>query len=188
MGQERLASILSPHKPGLHLIAVAELVAQPMAVFRPQVAFLVTLALIERHAARRHQLMMAVLSDILDAWWFLAIVIVLLVYIYKIGEQSSLRVVQFPDHRQLAERLHPPVAPQIFHDTLHLLGREEGKFLQLFPGHAIDIHRMLLQLAQQLIGLLPRRRTSIFCRHHLVQILLPRPLLLGHHARRQPQP
>ena len=178
VGEERLPCILGTHDAGLHLLAVTELIAQPVAVLRPQIAFLVAFPLIEGHTPRRHQLVAAILGYLFQARRLLAVVI-LLVYIYKIGEQPPLRVVELTHHRQFAERLHPPVAPQISHDALHLLGREEGQFLQLLPAHAVDVHRVLLQLAQQLIGLFPCCRACILSRHHLVEILLPRACLLS---------
>ena len=43
-------------------------------------------------------------DDVLRLGRFLSVVVCLtLVYIYKIGEQSSLRIVQLTDHRQFTE-------------------------------------------------------------------------------------
>ena len=64
VGEEGFPSILRSHDASLHLIAIGKLIPQPVTVFRSQVALVVALALIERHSARRNQLVMAVLGDV----------------------------------------------------------------------------------------------------------------------------
>ena len=125
-----------------------------MTVLRPQIAFHVALTIIIRYARIGHQLVLPVAGDVFEFWQrgrlFLA-------HVDEKGEQASLGIVEFPDHCQLTERLHPSVSPQVFHDALYLLGREEGQFLQLLACHLIDVHRMLFQFAEQVIRLFPRR-------------------------------
>ena len=65
--EEGLACILSCHETQLHIVAIRQLVAQPVAIGRTQIALTVALALVEGDARRGHQLVVPVLRDILQS-------------------------------------------------------------------------------------------------------------------------
>ena len=74
VGKEGLAGILRRHKPGLHVVVIAELIAQPVFVAIAGVGTLVALSLVSGNTGVGHQFVTTVLGNILqrgEALWLL---------------------------------------------------------------------------------------------------------------------
>ena len=74
VGEEGLTGILRCHKPGLHVVVVAELIAQPVFVAIAGVGTLVALSLVSGNTGVGHQFVATVLGNILqrgEALWLL---------------------------------------------------------------------------------------------------------------------
>ena len=56
-----------------------------------------------------------------------------------VGELLAGLIVQLGNHLQLAERAHGTVSVEILHDSLHLLGRQKRKLLELFTGDLVQV-------------------------------------------------
>ena len=100
ISEEGFSGILRADETKFHLIAVCELIAQPMTILRSQIAVCVALSIIKRYARISHQFVLSVFRNILECrqrdW-------LLLTHIDEKGEQAPLGIVEFPDHRQFTE-------------------------------------------------------------------------------------
>ena len=91
VGEEGLAGILRPYQSCLHVVAVVELVAQPVAVGVAEIAVVVAFSLIKRYTHVCHSLVPSVLQDVFHGW------VRFLVFFFHKGEvaqQGYLDVVQ----------------------------------------------------------------------------------------------
>ena len=83
--------------------------------------------------------MAPVFRDIFQSQVSLCICQLGLVYIYDIGEQAPLTVIERTDHAEFAQRLHRPIAIEVLHEFLYLLGGEKGKLFELFTRHVVHV-------------------------------------------------
>ena len=100
MGEEGLSGILRADEAQFDLIAVCELIAQPMAILRSQITVRVALSTIKRYARISHQFVLSVFRNVLECRQRGRL---LLAHIDEKSEQASLGIVEFPDHRQFTE-------------------------------------------------------------------------------------
>ena len=108
---------------------IRKLIAQPVTVRITQISSVVALAPIEGDTGRSHQFVTPISGDVIQ---FRETSLLLIAYIYKIGEQPSLGIVERAHHLQLSDRLQRSVAVSVFDDFLNLLCRKEWKLLQRF--------------------------------------------------------
>ena len=93
--KERLPSILGAHDTCLHRVMIRKLIAQPMAVRITQIIPVVALAPIEGNTGRSHQFVTPISGDVIQ---FRETSLLFIAYIYKIGEQPSLGIVERAHH------------------------------------------------------------------------------------------
>ena len=172
---ERFARILGAYESHLHIVAIPELIAHPVLILISQVSIgsvAIALALIERHFHHSHHLVLAILQDVLQAWELLAGS--LIGYIEETVHQLPLIPADTGDEGQFCHRLHPVIAMEICLDILYLRRGEERQMLHLFAGSRIQIQRMLRQLLQFLLIILPGSLFEILHFREFHQIFLPR--------------
>ena len=97
---------------------IRKLIAQPVTVRITQISSVVALAPIEGNTGRSHQFVAPISGDVVQ---FRETSLRLIAYIYKIGEQPSLGIIERAYHLQLTYRLQRTVTIPIFDDFLDLL-------------------------------------------------------------------
>ena len=172
---ERFARILGANESHLHIVAIPELIAHPVPILISQVSIgslAIALALIERHFHHSYHLVLAILQDILQARELLAGSLV--GNIEEAVHQLPLIPADTGDESQFCHRLHPVIAMEICLNILNLRRGEERQMLHLFAGSRIQIQRMLRQLLQFLLIILPGSLFEILHLREFHQIFLPR--------------
>ena len=120
VGEKRFAGILCAHKACLEGIAVAESIAQVMAIGIAQVSVVVALPLIERNLGRRRDRMFTVFQYVFP---FRESLFLLLSDKDETQQQLPFLIAEAAYHGQFACRLQRSVLIYKGHDVLHFLRR-----------------------------------------------------------------
>ena len=171
-GQERLARVLLARHPRLHIVAVAETVAQGVVECRPQVIAFIPFPLVERDIQPSQRLVPAMLQDILQDRETLRPA-----PIGSIHADKRLQLVEgtavHPLHQlQLVEAFHRPVDVKVSQDILHLPFAEERKLLQLAAGGRVQVEGRL-QAEVKLLQVVFVPRQAVALRGKLFKVFQP---------------
>ena len=170
VGEERLARILGADDARLHIVVVAELVAQPVFVAVAGITVAVAASLVGRNATVGHQLVATVAGDLLQRREPRCR---LLANVKETPDELTPRLVQGRQHPQLVHRLHRTETLTVLHELLHLQRRQERQRLPVVARHPVQVARLrrqLLHLQQQLLPVAVRLVLSV---HDVHQHLLP---------------
>ena len=149
ISKEGLAGIVGPHESQLHVVAIIELIAQPVAQGGTQI---VVILLLEGYAGCRHQFMMSIPEDLLQTR---ERGLGCITHITDTRQQPATRLVERADHQEFALRLHRAIAIQVFHDLLDLLGREERQVLELGTCGRVEVKGVQGEFTELVIDILP---------------------------------
>ena len=150
IGKEGLTRIVGADESQFQVVAVIELIAQPVAQGGSQIR---VIFLLEGDADGSHQFVMPVPQDLPQTGKRL---LGRLAHVADTPQQFPTRLIERTDHHQLALRLHRTVVVEIVHDLLDLLGREEGQLLQLGTRGGVEVEGVLGEFAELVIDILPR--------------------------------
>ncbi len=150
--EKGFSRILCRHQAGLKARAIAEGVAERVAVRITQIPLAVAPSLVERHRHLPHHGVAALLEERADGRKTRCRSVV--VERDEVGKQRAAHRVQRLDERQLAYRPHPVALVPVHDQLLNLPVGEKGNALQVLAGGLIEDYRLLGQLREQLIGIL----------------------------------
>ena len=178
VGEERLAGILRALDSRLDILAVGELIAYSMAVFRTTIfTCFVAFTVIERNIAGGRKLISPVADDVGKVWEVLLSAVV--AYIYKIGKEVAACGVEALDHRQFTDALHALVLIDVGLDVLNLLGREKWYAPEVVPCCRIDVYGVLLEVDEDVVHIRRDGYVVVVLGCQLLEQSLPWALTLG---------
>ena len=117
-GAKGFARILRPHNAQLYIVAIPELIAQPMLVFIAHIAIGIALSFIERHLQHAHRLMLSIFDDIPDIGEICLLLVS--IYIEEMLHQLSLIPADARNQGEFRHAFHSAIAINVSLDVFHL--------------------------------------------------------------------